>query len=146
MAIDPRSSLGQSISVGEPVTMNLGQLSPEAGELIATRCADGTPREEVIARLLDHTSRLMADGVVSIDTTQIFAAHPDVADAVDTMRAATEEQGGRFRVSHALTRLMVRGAKPAESTTSDFPGSDGSLADLFDSWFSGGTDRTRPRR
>lgn len=125
MTIDGRGRLGQKLEVEVPVELDLQQLDPAAGELIAKRMdAKGVDRAEAIVGIVNYAARLMAEGVVSLNTSRIFDKHPEVQQAVNEAGRTPRE----LTVAQALTVLIVKGAKPPKKDAK--PGDLG-LGDLL---------------
>lgn len=140
MTIDNRSILGQQLEVGAPAELDLSQLDTAAGELLRDRMASGKSREEAIIGVLNFAAKLMVEGVIHLDTTKIYEAHPEVSVAVERI-VTTSRAGQKISTARALTRIMVTGSKPPEAKPGEnkksepedlFKDLDG-LSDLFNS-------------
>lgn len=111
MSIDPRSRLGQDLEIEKPVEFDLGLLNNEAGAELARRINGGKTREEAIVGMLNHAGRLMAEGVVSIDTSLVYRAHTEVPVAVEKVQDMAQRKGQTLTTARSLTKLVIVGSR-----------------------------------
>lgn len=132
MTIDPRSELGRKLEVETPVTIDLRNLSDLAGEQIASRLDTGTTRGEALVRLLNFAGKLMAEGVVSIDTNVIYSNHTEVQTAVEKIQQAADNNGKPITTGRTITKLLIVGSRSMlEPEPKNTPDKKGPWGDLF---------------
>lgn len=147
MTIDPRTTLGRTLETGRQAEIDLSQLSQEAGELLASRIDGDTTREEAVIGLVNHAAKLMAGGVVSLDTTLIFSSHSVVEDAVNRQQKEARTRGTPESIARSMTRILIVGSRHLmiPSAPKERDGSSdllGSISDLFENITGRGTDRS----
>ncbi len=141
MTIDPRSQLGERLDVTNPAEIDLRQLDEAAASLLVDRMGDDVTREEALIRLLNFAGKLMADGVVHIDTKLIYSAHKEVPTAVEQIRRNAADNGKPLTVAKSLTKLVVMGSRVVTTPApkkEDKTRRDSSVQDLLRDMF--GTD------
>lgn len=113
MTIDERSALGQQLGVGQPIALDLQQLSEAAGAMVAGRMErHESSAEESVIGLLNFAAKIMTAEVVHLDTERIYARHPEVREAVTKTMKDAEDKGTPTSPGKVLTQLIVRGASP----------------------------------